>query len=262
MASNGTLVTGGSGFLGQHVCKDYLERGLSVRALCQPGTPAPPKGTQVSVADDLHDRQGVRKALRGVDTVIHLAARVHISHEVASDPLAEFRRVNVDGTRLLLEDAIAAGITRFLLISSIKAMGESNDEPWTEATPPQPADPYGISKLEAEMVVREMAQQAGIHAPILRLPLVYGAGMRANMLRLFRAVDRRLPLPFGAVRNRRSLIYCGNVVAAIHAALVCEKAADQLFLVSDGRDLSTPELIRAIAKELGRPAILLPVQDY
>ena len=259
MTAGITLVTGASGFIGQHVCRHYLQRKVRVRGLCLPTACDVPAGTEVCVVSGLDDKHALRRALRGVDTVIHLAARVHVMHEATSDAMAAFRHVNVEGTRVLLEEATATGITRFLFMSSVKAMGESNDEPWTEETPPRPIDPYGISKLEAEIVVSDMAMQAGIHAIILRLPLAYGPGMRANMLRLFRIVDRGVPLPFGAVRNRRSLIYCGNVVAAIETALASKQAANELFLVNDGRDLSTSELIRAVTQGLGRPTRLLPV---
>jgi nucleoside-diphosphate-sugar epimerase len=177
----------------------------------------------------------------------------------AADPLAEFRRVNVEGTRALLEAAVDQGVEQFVFVSSVKAMGEHGDIPLTEEMPAMPVDQYGISKLEAEKLVREMALDAGLHAPILRLPLVYGAGMKANMLRLFDAVDRGVPLPFGRIRNRRSLAYAGNVSAAIEAVLRSRSSAQETFLVSDGEDLSTPELVRAIARGLGKRARLLPV---
>ncbi len=207
----------------------------------------------------LLDRAGIATAMRDVDTVIHLAARVHMMRETSASPLTEFRRVNVEGTRVLLEEAIRASVRRFVFASSVKAMGEATVSPWTEETVPAPADPYGISKWEAEQVVRELAGRAGMHAPILRFPLMYGEGMKANMPRLFQLVDRGVPLPFGRVRNRRSLLYVGNAVAAIRAVLETPEASGETFLVSDGHDLSTPDLIREIARALGRPARLVPV---
>jgi nucleoside-diphosphate-sugar epimerase len=210
-------------------------------------------------AQGLHDREGMRRALAGVDAVVHLAARVHVMRDAAADPLAEFRRVNVDGTRALLEEAIQAGARRFLYASSVKALGEGGDAVLTDDTPPAPADPYGISKVEAETVVRELADAAGVHAPILRFPLVYGPGVRANFLKLLQLVDRGIPLPFGLVRNRRSMVYVENAAAAVVAALESPAAARESFLVSDGEDLSTPELVRRIARALGRPARLIPI---
>ena len=174
-------------------------------------------------------------------------------------PLDEYRRANVGGTRMLLEESIAAGVRRFVLASSVKAVGESNERPWTEQTVPEPVDPYGVSKLEAERVVAELAPPAGIDATVLRFPLVYGPGMRANMLRLFDAVDRGVPLPLGSVENSRSLVFSGNVAAAIVHVMSHRAAAGETFFVSDREAVSTPELVRAIARALGRPARLLPV---
>ena len=254
-----TLVTGASGFLGRHVAAHLLARGHRVRGLVRPGGAAPAEGVEAVAAEGLHDRAGIARAVRGADTVVHLAARVHVMRDAAADPLAEFRRVNVEGTRTVLEEAIRAGARRFLFVSSVKALGEGGERPWTDDTPPAPVDPYGISKLEAERLVRQGADAAGVHAPVLRLPLVYGPGVRANFLRLMEMVHRGVPLPFGAVRNRRSLAFSGNVAAAVQAALESPAAGRETFLFSDGEDLSTPELVRAIAASLGKPARLVPV---
>lgn len=254
-----TLVTGASGFIGHHVCRHLLRSGHQTRGLCLPSARNVVPGTKVSIASGLDDRSALRNALRGVDTVVHLAARVHVMNETASDALAEFRRVNVEGTRVLLEEAIDAGVAKFLFLSSIKAMGESNASAWTEDTVESPTSPYGISKLEAENVVRELADAIGMQAPILRLPITYGPGVRANMLQLFAAVDRGIPLPLGLVTNRRSFLFCGNLVAAIDAAINRCITACEVYLISDGQDLSTVELVREIARALGRPARLVPV---
>lgn len=251
------LVTGASGFLGGHVCRALAARG-PVRALVRDAARAP-AGTEAAVARDLDDRDAIREAVAGTRTVVHLAARVHVMDDRGPDRDAAYRKTNVEGTRLLLEESIRAGVQRFIFVSSVKAVGEGTSIPWNETTPPAPVDPYGRSKLEAEGVVRELADGAGIHAPILRLPLVYGPGMKGNMLSLFRAVDRGWPLPFGAVKNRRSLAYAGNVVAAIEAVAESGAAARETFFVSDGHDLSTGELVTAIGAALGRPARLIPV---
>jgi nucleoside-diphosphate-sugar epimerase len=253
------LVTGASGFLGRPVTRALLARGARVRGLVRPGSGPLEPGVEPAPADGVHDRAGVRRALAGAHAVVHLAARVHLMRDAAADPLAEFRRVNVEGTRTVLEEAIRAGARRFLFASSVKALGEGGDAVLTDDTPPAPADPYGVSKLEAERVVRELADAAGMHAPILRFPLVYGPGVRANFFRLLQLVDRGVPLPFGRVRNRRSAVYVENAAAAVAAALESLAAARETFLVSDGDDASTPELVRRIARALGRPARLVPV---
>jgi nucleoside-diphosphate-sugar epimerase len=252
------LVTGASGFLGAHVVQVLLGRGLAVRALTRRGSVQAPAGTESAPVAALNDAAGVRRAVEGVTSVIHLAAYVHRPR--GSGDEAAYREVNVDGTVALLDAGVAAGIRDFVFVSTVKAVGEVSREPWTERTPPAPVDPYGRTKLAAEEAVRAAALRHGLHAPILRLPLVYGPGMRANALRLFQVVDRGLPLPLGAVRNQRSLLYVGNFVAAV-AATVEHEAGNDLFFVSDGPPIATPDLIRAIARALGRPARLvsLPV---
>jgi nucleoside-diphosphate-sugar epimerase len=257
MRAGVTLVTGASGFLGGHLCRALASEGERVRGLVRRGPPPP--GLESHVVADLFDRSAVRTALSGVDSVIHLAARVHVMGKTPAEAIQQYRRVNVEGTRALVEAAITAGVGRIVLTSSVKAVGEASDVSWTEATPPLPRDPYGVSKLEAERVLFELARPAGLHATVLRLPLVYGPGMRANMLRLFDLVDRGVPLPLGSVRNRRSVVFVGNVVAAIRCVLASPPAAGEVFFVRDEQELSTPELVRAIAAALGRPALLAPV---
>ncbi|MGH7525793.1 MAG: NAD-dependent epimerase/dehydratase family protein [Gemmatimonadales bacterium] len=258
MMGQPTLVTGASGFLGQHVCRALLAGGSAVRGLVRTAD-AGPAGIERVRCSDLLDRAAVRKAVEDVETVVHLAARVHVMADNSTDPLAEYRRTNVEGTRMLVEESLAAGVRRLIFLSTVKTVGEGSDVPWTEQSPPLPSDPYGISKLEAEQVVLELAPPGGMAASVLRLPLVYGPGMKANMLRLFEAVDRGLPLPLGGVRNRRSLVFAGNVVAAIERVILTPAAAGEIFFVRDARDVSTPDLVRAIALALGRPARLIPV---
>jgi nucleoside-diphosphate-sugar epimerase len=250
------LVTGATGFLGRHVCEALTARGAAVRALTRRADAAIPAGTEPALVSGLDDAAGLRRALTGVETVVHLAAHVHQPH--TADDEAAIRALNVDGTRLLLEAATAAGARDFAFASTVKVVGEGSEQVWSELTPPAPADAYGRTKLEAERLVREVSTRHGLHAPILRLPLVYGPGMKANALRLFQAVDLGLPLPFGAVDNRRSVLYAGNFVAALASAIEHE-AGDDLFFVSDGPAVATPDLIRAIARALGKPARLIPV---
>lgn len=250
------LVTGATGFLGGHVCTALLERGVAVRGLVRRAGALLPAGVEMATAGGLDDRAALRAALQGVEGVIHLAARVHQPAAPGDD--AAFRAVNVDGTRTLLEEAIAAGARDFVFASSVKAVGERSDAPWDESTPPAPLDAYGRTKLEAESTVLGLARRHGLHAPVLRLPLVYGPGMKGNALRLFRLVDKGLPLPLGAVRNRRSLLFTGNLTAALFATLESPAGSDTFF-VADAESPSTPELVSAIARALGRPSRLVPI---
>lgn len=249
------LVTGATGFLGRHMVQALLGRGMAVRALTRPGSTSAPAGTEPAPVAALSDSAGLQRALEGVTSVIHLAAYVHRPR--VRDEQA-YHAVNVEGTVALLDAGVAAGIRDFVFVSTVKVVGEVSREPWSERTQPAPADPYGRTKLAAEQAVRAAAARHGLHAPILRLPLVYGPGMKANALRLFQIIDRGLPLPLGAVQNQRSLLYVGNFVAAVGATIEHE-AGNDLFFVSDGLPIATPDLIRAIARALGRPARVVSV---
>jgi UDP-N-acetyl-alpha-D-quinovosamine dehydrogenase len=250
------LVTGASGFLGRHVCVELIRRGVTVRGLVRRPEADLVPGVVAQPARGLDDREALRKAVQGVEGVVHLAARVH--QAPGADDAAAHRTVNLDGTRNLLDAAAGANVKSFVFFSSVKVMGESTEAPWTERDVPRPAGVYGATKLEAEAAVRAAAELHRMHAPVLRLPLVYGPGMTANALKLFQEADRGTPLPLGSVRNQRSLLFTGNLVAALVAVLTHE-GGDDVFFVSDGQDVSTPELIGAVARALGRPARLVPV---
>ena len=199
--------------------------------------------------------------LAGVRIVVHAAARVHVMRETADDALAEFRRVNVDGTLQLARSAAQAGVKRFVFISSIKVNGESTPvgRPFTAHDVPAPQDPYGISKHEAEQALRLLGIETGMEIVIIRPPLVYGPGVKANFLSLLKWLEKGLVLPLGAIRNQRSMVAIGNLVDFIETCLEHPAAAGQTFLVSDGDDLSTPRLLRRLASALGKKARLLPV---
>jgi nucleoside-diphosphate-sugar epimerase len=202
-----------------------------------------------------------REALARVDVVIHTAARVHVMHEASSDPLTEFRKVNVEGTLNLARQAAAEGAHRFIFVSSIKVNGEGTPAgmPYLAEAQAAPSDPYGISKMEAEQGLRALAAETGMEVVIIRPTLVYGPGVKANFLNMMRWLYKGVPLPFGAINNRRSLVALDNLVDLIVTCIEHPAAANQTFLVSDGEDLSTSELLRRMAAALGRPARLFPV---
>ncbi len=193
------------------------------------------------------------------DAVVHLAARVHVMHDTATDPRALYRATNTDATLNLARQAAQTGVKRFVFVSSIKVNGEGRDEPYRETDAPVPEDAYAISKWEAEQGLWRIAQETGLEVVVLRPPLVYGPGVKANFRRLLDTVARGWPLPLGAVQNRRSLLYLGNFVDAIRTCVEHPDAAGQTFLIDDGRPVSTPELVRAVAHAIGRPARLLAV---
>ena len=200
-------------------------------------------------------------ALIDVYVVVHLAARVHVMTDHAADSLAEFRQVNVAGTLNLAMQAAEAGVKRFIFISSVKVNGESTEinQPFTEENAANPQDAYGLSKHEAEQGLLLFTQQTGMEVVIIRPPLVYGVGVKANFASMLRAVKRGIPLPLGAIHNQRSFVYVGNLVSLILRCLDHPAAANQVFLVSDGYDTSTTELLRASALALGVKSRLLPV---
>lgn len=199
--------------------------------------------------------------LAGVQVVVHAAARVHVMSETAGDALGEFRRVNVEGTMQLARMAAQAGVKRFVYISSIKVNGERTDpgRPFTADDTAAPQDAYGISKHEAEQALRQLGEQTGMQVVIIRPPLVYGPGVKANFLSLLKWLEKGFVLPLGGIRNQRSIVAIGNLVDLIETCLDHPAAAEQTFLVSDGDDLSTPCLLKRLASALGVRARLLPV---
>jgi nucleoside-diphosphate-sugar epimerase len=197
-----------------------------------------------------------------VDIVVHCAARVHILNDQTADPLAEFRQVNVDGTLTLARQAAQAGVRRFVFLSSIKVNGEQSGDglAFNADQRPAPSDPYGISKYEAEVGLRALARETGMEVVIIRPPLVYGPGVKANFLAMMRWLRRGVPLPLGGVtENRRSFVFLDNLVDLIVTCIDHPAAANQTFLVSDDEDLSTAALLRRMAAALGRPARLIPM---
>ena len=259
------LVTGGSGFLGRALIERLVQLpDCSVVAPVRATSAVLPAGVRQLPLTSLNGTNDWSEALTDVDVVVHAAARVHVMKEVSSDPLAAFREVNVEATLNLARQAAASGTKRFIFISSIKVNGEGA-EPGTVYSAddvPAPIDPYGISKLEAERGLKELAAVTGMEVVIIRPVLVYGPGVKANFLSMMRWLYRGVPLPFGAVHNQRSLVAIDNLVDFIVTCSEHPAAANQVFLISDGEDVSITQLLRKLAGALGKPAILLPIPAW
>lgn len=235
------LITGGTGFVGQALVNRLGDLPLRVPTRA--------------------DSKRWDQLLVGISTVVHLAARVHVMNDSEADPLLAFRSVNVDATLNLARQAASLGVKRFVFISSVKVSGESTKfgRAFTELDTPNPQDAYGQSKYEAEQGLRQLSFETGMEVVIIRPPLVYGPGVKANFAALINAVHRGWPLPLGAVYNKRSLVALDNLVDFIITCITHSQAANQTFLVSDGQDLSTTELVRGMAQAADVPARLLPV---
>ena len=276
------LITGANGFIGRVLCDKLLADGYQVRGAVRGSTQmtALPSGVEGVMAGDIGPETDWGEALSGIDGIVHLAAHVHVMREIVADPLAVFRQVNVVGTKCLARQAAEAGVKRMVYLSSVNKWGRDRGqrsgkdrsqksevrgqegEPkefFSEKDVPEPQDPYAVSKWEAEQGLLAIAEETGLEVVIIRPPLVYGLGVKGNFLRLLKLVKRGIPLPFGCVKNRRSMVYLGNLVSAIMICLEHPKAAGETFLVSDGEDISTAELVQKMASAMGHRATLLPV---
>lgn len=253
------LVTGATGFVGEAIVFRLLldnqfipvaavRAGSRLNGLCQ------------VIHFDLEQSAGL-PSLKSVDVVIHCAARVHVMHEIAEDSLAAYRRVNVDGTINLAKSAVRAGVRRFIFISSVKVNGEHTERNnrFKASDVPAPVDSYAISKFEAEIALQNIGRESGMEVVIIRPPLVYGPGVKANFLSMMRWINCGLPLPLGSIRNKRSIVALANLVDLVVTCISKPAAAGQVFLVSDGEDLSTTQLLRRMAFALGKTSKLLPV---
>lgn len=257
------LVTGANGFVGHHLSSVLLSLGWEVRGAVRTegASEALDGAVQPCVVGNIDGGSDWKSALNGVDVVVHLAARVHVLNDTAADPLAAYREVNVDGTQRLLEASIAAGVRRFVFMSSVKAVGESTPpgDAFSEAHECRPEDEYGVTKREAEQLVLEAHDKGLIETIVLRPPMVYGPGVRANFLRLMRAVQAGIPLPLGSVRNARSMVFVNNLADAVRVCMEHPKAPGEVFFVADDEVLSTAQLVSGLAGAMGKRPRLVPV---
>ena len=257
MADPLILVTGATGFVGTALCEALPQQGYRIRRAVRSGSHATLENA--CLISDMTLGADWQQALQDVNVVIHLAARTHILDDRSADPLAEYRKVNVQITNALARQAAANGVRRLVFLSSIKVNGESTvAAPFSESSLPAPEDAYGISKLEAEQALEQIAKTTGLETVILRPPLVYGPQVKGNFLRMLGAISRGLPLPLASVNNCRSLIYLGNLMDAIMTCVDAPAAAGKTYLVSDGEDISTPALIGKLATAMNKRPRLLP----
>jgi len=256
------LVTGAGGFVGRAVLSQLTStRNVTAVGSLRRAAKFADVTAPLVVVGDMTVQTDWSKVLTGLQVVVHTAARVHVMIDTAEDPLEAFRSANVEGTLNLARQAVAAGVKRFVFISSVKANGEGTPlgHPFAEAYTPNPQDPYGISKHEAEVGLREIARSTAMQVVIIRPTLVYGEGAKGNFKSLMKLVAKSLPLPLDSIKNRRSFVGIDNLVDFIITCLEHPAAANETFMVSDGEDLSTPDLIRRMARAMNRPARLLPV---
>ena len=260
------LVTGASGFVGGALVKRLAsDRSLNgVVAPVRRKIKSPPQGVQYVLLGDMLPTTDWKLTLKGVDAVVHCAARVHVMNDDATDPLQAYREVNVRGTLNLARQAANAGVRRFVFVSSIKVNGESTQpgQSFTADDVPAPLDSYGVSKLEAEQGLREIEAQTSMEVVVVRPPLVYGLGVKANFASMMCWVARGIPLPLGAIQNARSIVALDNLVDILVTCVRHPAAAGQTFLVSDGEDVSTTTLLRRTAKAMGKKVFLLPVPAF
>jgi nucleoside-diphosphate-sugar epimerase len=254
------LVTGANGFIGAALCQKLLERGWPVVGTFRNEPTVSQRALEYkSVKIDLLDPGSHWKAvLENVDTIVHLAARVHVLNETAADALAAYRQINVDGTLNLIRAAESAGVRRFIYMSTIKVNGEGKPDPYTEQDRPRPKGPYAVSKYETEQKLHERNNKTDLELVVVRPPLIYGPQVKANFLQLLNVVDKGLPLPLANVKNCRSMIFLDNLIDAILVCIQHPSAPGKTYLVSDNQDMSTPELLQKTAALLGKSSRLFP----
>jgi UDP-glucose 4-epimerase len=249
------LVTGSNGFVGRELCLTLGKRGIPFRAAVRAGA-----GEGQVAVGNLNAATDWREALVGCTTVIHLAARVHVMSDTNEDPLRAYREVNLDGTLQLARQAVDAGVKRFVFVSSVKVNGEGTEgKPFSASDCPAPCDPYGVSKMEAETALLALGRKTGLEVVVVRPPLIYGPGVKANFLNLVKLVRLGLPLPFGLANGYRSMVAVENLVDLLITCATHPNAPGAVFMVSDGQDMHVGDLVRMIAKAMDKKVFLLPV---
>jgi nucleoside-diphosphate-sugar epimerase len=255
------LVTGASGFVGKALCTELAIRGFDMTAAVRTYDASLAANTSKLFIADLTDiNHETQSALQQVDAVIHVAGRAHVLKEQSENPYQTYAEVNIAATKNLALAAASSGVKRFIFISSVKVNGESTSMvPFNELNTPSPEDDYGKTKYEAEKELRLIAANSNMEVVIIRPPLIYGTGVKANFKNLIKLCHYKLPLPFGAIHNKRSMVYIENLVDFMISCITHPKAANQTFLISDDEDVSTTELIQTIRQSLGLPALLIPI---
>ncbi len=255
------LITGANGFIGRYLSKTLHEIGYIVKGTVrsQQKDLFLPDTTKICMVGDISSTTDWHNILRGIDVIVHLAARVHIMKETSNNPLTEYRQVNTLATERLAIQAVDSGVKRIVYLSTIKVNGEkTSDKSFTEIDRPYPEDNYALSKWEAEQCLSHIAETTNLEVVIIRPPLVYGPGVKGNFYNLLKLLKNGIPLPFANIKNIRSLIYIGNLSDAIIKCIQHPLAANKTFLISDGEDLSTPDIIKQLSMALGKTARLVP----
>jgi nucleoside-diphosphate-sugar epimerase len=255
------LVTGANGFIGRSLIQRLSSEGsFLIRAVYRNVKTLLSDIGETVIIPDIGPDTDWTDALNGVKVVVHTAARVHLMHDTSVDPLGEFRKVNTAGTLNLAAQAAKKGVKRFIFLSSIKVNGEETfDVPFKPEDKNIPIDPYGLSKYEAETGLKEISKKTGMEIVIIRCPLVYGPGVKANFQMMIKLVNSRIPLPLGNINNRRSLLALDNLTDFIYRCINHPKAAGEVFLLSDGEDVSTSELLKKISRAMNKRLLLIPV---
>ncbi len=251
------LVTGATGFVGSYLVKTLLDKGIEVAGAVRPGSPVAMrlKGAEYVSIEDPYSPEAWGNLLGKADAVVHLIGKTHSSDIDDKAALPIYRKINVGITEALLEASRRRGVNRFVYLSSIKAVGEGKDSPYSEDSPCRPEDVYGISKREAELLILDTP---GVQSIILRPPLIYGPGVKGNFLKILNAVSRGVPLPFDSLNNARSMLYVGNLADAISCCLISGLGDQKVFHVADANPVSTKRLVQEIARGLGKKAFLFP----
>lgn len=255
------LITGANGFVGSALVEAMVMQNMNPVAAIRKNPNDISDSVECFEVGDLSPRQDWSLPLKNIDSLVHCAAKVHVMENESAEAMDIYRRVNTDSTLNLARQAAKAGLKRFVFLSTIKANGESTNGrvPFSEKDDCQPSDPYAISKYEAETGLMEIAKKTGMEVVIIRPPLVYGPGVKGNLASMMRWVKKGIPLPLGAIKNQRSLIALDNLVEFISLCLKHPKAKNEIFLVSDGEDVSTTQLVKKLAHAHGKKARLMPV---